>query len=73
MKEAVKLPSMSATISPSMTMFQVTIPEANRWGWDSQYEFSVDADGVVKLNDNVFNSKEQAVKVLEAMTSFLKK
>jgi hypothetical protein len=73
MKQAVKLPSMSATVSPSMTMFEVSMPEADRFGWDTTFRFSVDSDGIVKLNDNVFNSKAEAVKVLEAMTSFLKK
>lgn len=42
--------------------------------FDNDYfEFTIDSDGDVTINDNVFSSKKQAADVLEAMAKFLRK
>lgn len=71
-KKTLKDMKTSVSVSPLETSFEVTVPGADLWNKDF-FKFSISSDGSVIINDNYFNGKEQAVKVLEAMTAFLKK
>lgn len=72
-KKTLVAPKMSVKVSPLESSFEVVIPGASHlWGEDS-FRFSVAADGSVEINDNRFDTKDQAVKALQAMADFLKK
>lgn len=69
-----KVPTTTVKVSPTESVFEVAFNDGKNTLWgDDYFKFSISADGIVSINDNVFNSKEQAAKVLEAMAAFLKK
>lgn len=72
-RKTVVVPKVSAKISPLESSFELTLPENNSWFGEDTFRFSISADGTVELNDNTFNSKEQAVKAFEAIAAYLKK
>ena len=72
-KKTLVAPKMSIKVSPLESSFEVVIPGADHLWGENYFRFSVSADGSVEINDNYFNSKDQAVKALQAMTEFLKK
>jgi hypothetical protein len=74
-KEAVvKKPvvKQSVTIEADRSIYSIYVKGPNFWEDDS-FEFTIDSDGDITLNDNIFSSKKQAADVLEAMAKFLKK
>lgn len=72
-KKTLVSPRFEVKVSPVESHFAVTIPGADHFFGEDTFRFSVSADGSVEINDNYFNSKDQAVKALQAMTEFLKK
>jgi hypothetical protein len=62
----------SIEIAADRNVFAVTVKGANIWDHDT-FEFTIDSDGDVTLNDYVFSSKKQAAQVFEAMAKFLSK
>lgn len=71
MNKKVKIPTIKYEVSPQRSYFSVSGGQ-DEWFQES-FEFSVDKDGSVTINDNEFNSKKQAIQVLEAMLAYLKK
>jgi hypothetical protein len=71
---AVKKPAVkqSVTIEADRSVYSISVTGPNFWDQDS-FEFTIDSDGDITLNDNIFSSKQQAAEVLEAMAKFLKK
>lgn len=72
-KKTLVAPKMSIKVSPLESSFEVVIPNAENFFGDDYFRFSVAADGSVEINDNRFDTKDQAVKALQAMADFLKK
>jgi len=73
-EEASKKPAVkqNVVIAPDRSIYSISVTGPNFWDDDS-FEFTIDSDGDITLNDNVFSSKKQAAEVLEAMAKFLKK
>lgn len=72
-KKTLVAPKMSIKVSPLESSFAVTVPGIDQYWGDDTFRFSVGADGSVEINDNRFDTKDQAAKALEAIASFLKK
>lgn len=72
MNTKVKIPTVKYEVSPERSFFSIESLDKKGWFVD-KFEFSVTKDGSVTINDNEFDSKKQAIQVLEAMLAFLKK
>jgi hypothetical protein len=68
-----KTPSLKFNVSPVESVFEVEVPGAGGFPFQEYFKFSVSADGTVTINDNSFNSKDQAAKALKSMSEFLAK
>jgi hypothetical protein len=63
------VPKVEFKIEPLASTFRVTDGEF----FGEAFDFEVTSDGTVTINDNTFDSREQAAKVLRQMADFLAK
>lgn len=68
-----KVPSVKFNVSPVESVFEVEVPGVGGFPFEEYFKFSIAADGTVTINDNSFNSKDQAAKALKSMADFLAK
>lgn len=62
-------PKVEFKIEPLASTFRVSDGEF----FGEQFDFEITSDGTVTINDNTFDSREQAAKVLRQMADFLAK
>lgn len=63
------VPKVEFRIEPLASTFRVSDGEF----FGEQFDFEITSDGTVTINDNTFDSREQAAKVLRQMADFLAK
>lgn len=68
-KATITLPKVTFNVAPLATSFRVSDGEF----FGNNFDFEISSDGSVTLNDNYFDSREQAAKVLRQMADFLAK
>lgn len=71
-KDSVTIKAPKLSVNLDQNVFSVNYEGTNIWDND-RFEFTINSDGDVIVNDNVFSSKKQAADVLEAMAKFLRK
>jgi len=72
-KPPVKKPEVKIEVSPVESVFEVTVPNADKLWGDDYFKFSVSADGTVTIFYNEFSSKKIAADALRSMANFLSK
>jgi hypothetical protein len=68
-KKTVAIPKVEFKIEPLASTFRVSDGEF----FGEQFDFEISSDGTVTINDNTFDSRDQAAKVLRQMADFLAK